>query len=261
MSVPLSTGRDASPVARRCTRLYLACSPESCVGTTLTARFLLDHALSRNALTTAFDLNHLDPCLAEVFPSQTTVVDLGSRRGQMALFDRLVAPDGVPKVVDLWHVAYNCFWSQAEDLGFFEETRRNGIDVAVFLHTDRKDRYVDQVVDISSRSPYLNVILVHNEELLGPRLQLLAHPEAWLVDKLFVVPPFDDVTSKAVKEPGILIHNILGSSDVGDVLGFEPHVHDLLGSMFKQIQLIEVGLMLERRRADQSDGRVPTLLR
>jgi hypothetical protein len=261
MSIPQPSGREATPAARRRTRLFLVCSPESCVGTTLTARLLLDYALSRNDLTTAFDLNHLDPCLSEVLPRQTTVVDLGSRRGQMALFDRLVAPDGVPKVVDLWHVAYDCFWSQAENLGFFEEAWRHGIDVVVFLHTDRKDRYVGQVVEISTHSSYLSVILVHNEELLGPRLRLLAHPESWLVDKLFVVPPLDSATLRTLKEPGTLIHNLLGSSGEGDVLGCEACVHDALTSLFRQIELIEVGLMLEKWRMDQRDTRLSTRLR
>src|SRR3712207_1618036 len=91
---------------KRHTFLYLVCSPQGRVGKTLIARLLVDYFLSSERLPLAFDSNHFDPALAALFPDETNVVDLTSTRGQMELFDRLIVPDEIPKVVDLWHVSY-----------------------------------------------------------------------------------------------------------------------------------------------------------
>ena len=220
--------------AKRHTFVYLVCSPLGRVGKTLTARLVMDYYLSGDRFPLAFDTNHLDPGLAPVFPAETNVVDLTSTRGQMELFDRLVVADEIPKVVDLWHVSYEVFFRQAQEFEFFEEAWRRGIEPVVVLLTDERERFAQEVKNLSAHWRGLKIVLIHNEALTKL-------PQ----EAVYGLPELDVVVRRALDQPKILLDRIIRepSSDTSFVI--VSRVRSLLAPFFDQFESLERKLVLE----------------
>jgi hypothetical protein len=88
-------------VAIRPAPLYIVASPRPRVGKTLLARLLMEFFLDNGRPLVGFDLNPREPMLAGRFPKLVWPVDIGDIRGQMELFDRLVADTASTKVIDV----------------------------------------------------------------------------------------------------------------------------------------------------------------
>jgi hypothetical protein len=88
------------------TPLYVVCSPCRCVGTTLVSRLLTEFYVVDDRPVAAFDLADEGPQLADYLPEFATIADIGDIRGQMALFDRLIAEKDTPRVIDVSHRAF-----------------------------------------------------------------------------------------------------------------------------------------------------------
>ena len=76
----------------------IVASPRPRVGKTLLARILVDFHLHEGRPVAGFDLNGGEDTLAQFLPEHATAATIGDVNGQMALFDRLIADDGVAKV-------------------------------------------------------------------------------------------------------------------------------------------------------------------
>jgi len=109
------------------TPLYVVCSPCRCVGKTLIARLLTEFYVVKDRPVAAFDLADEGPQLADYLPKFVTIADIGDVRGQMALFDRLIAEKNTPTVIDVSRRAFEKFFTIAREISFFEEARRHSI--------------------------------------------------------------------------------------------------------------------------------------
>src|SRR3954447_9965062 len=83
------------------TPLLIVCSPEARVGRTLLARLLIDFFLMEDRPVAGFDFMAEPPSLIDFLPDHTAQARISDIQGQMALFDRLILPDRIAKVVDL----------------------------------------------------------------------------------------------------------------------------------------------------------------
>ncbi len=81
--------------------IFIVCSPRQRVGKTLVARALTEFILANGRSAVAFDLNPNNTALSSFLPRYTALADIDATRGQMALFDELIAEDEVTKVIDL----------------------------------------------------------------------------------------------------------------------------------------------------------------
>ena len=115
------------------TSVTVVCSPRPRVGRTLVARLLVDFFLDNGREVRAFDLN-VEPDLTQFLPGHAETAKVGDIKGQMALFDRLIAQDSTTKVIDLGPGAFETFFSVARDIDFAGEARRRSIaPVILFL--------------------------------------------------------------------------------------------------------------------------------
>ena len=105
----------------------IVASPRSRVGKTLLARLLVDYHRQEGHAFQAFDLNGGDDTLAQFLPGEVIQAGVGDVQGQMALFDSLVSPDDVAKIVDVGHEAFDSFFTLAHQIGFMDEARRRSI--------------------------------------------------------------------------------------------------------------------------------------
>jgi hypothetical protein len=235
---------DAEP-PKRSTFAFIVASPVDRVGKTLTSRLVLDYFLSSARPVAAFDSNHFDPELSALFPTATTVVDLTSTRGQMALFDALVQGDETPKVVDLWHNSYELFFRQAAELGFFEEAWGRGVEPVVVLLTDQKERFRRELRTLAADFRGVKIVLVHNQgatslpdEIVQPKPFTLAH-------HMLVLPEIDLVVRRAIEAPDVLIDRMIREASLEVSLVIQSRLRALLGPFFDQFESLERKLILE----------------
>jgi hypothetical protein len=144
----------------------IVASPRPRVGKTLLARLLLDFNMQEGRAVAGFDLNSGEGTLAQFAPDHAAISDIGDIRGQMALFDRLVADDGITKVVDLGHESFEAFFLLARQFGFAEEARRRGIAPAILFMTTPDHTSVEAYRSLQRRMPLATLVPVRNE-LLG----------------------------------------------------------------------------------------------
>jgi hypothetical protein len=116
--------------------LYIVCSPRRGVGKTLLARLLAEFYFAHDRPLAAFDLADEGPQLVDYLPDITTVVELGSVRGQMAFFDRLIGEKHTVKVVDVSYRSFRDFFIIADKIGFLEEASRRGIEPIILFLID-----------------------------------------------------------------------------------------------------------------------------
>ncbi len=240
---PYTLDADGSPQGRR-TRIHVVCSPHAHVGTTLTARLLLDFFISRSEGAVGFDTNHLDPGLASVFPREVEIVDLASTRGQMALFDSLIEDDKIPKVVDLWHVSYNRFFEQAEEIGFFKEARDRDLKCLVLLQMDPKNRFSHELLTLPNRCPGVDVVLVENEELSGLSEEPNSHASLSLDQRRVFVPKLDPAVRHLLQHPEILMQRFVCMMVPEDLRALQDQLRQSLLPIFKQFEIFEVASQL-----------------
>ena len=243
---PSPVGADLSPEPpKRHTFVFIVCSPQGRVGKTLTARLLVDYFASSDRFPLAFETNHFEPGLAPAFPNETNVVDFTSTTGQMALFDRLVVADEIPKVVDLWHVSYEPFFRMAQEFEFFEEAWGRGIEPIVVLLTDEKERFAQEVKNLSAQWRGLKIVLIHDEALTRLPPEVVFEKPFRLAHPVIPLPELDVVVRRALEQPKILLDRIIREPTPDTSFVIISRVRTLLAPFFDQFESLERKLVLE----------------
>lgn len=147
------------------TPLFIVCSPQVRVGRTLVARLLIDFFLMEDREVAGFDFDAEPPSLADFLPSHTTIAEVGDIQGQMALFDRLILPDHVAKIVDLAPASLQQFFNVMGQIDFIDAARGRGIEpVALYIATPEP---IAQRVyaGLQKSLPELVLVPVYNEAI------------------------------------------------------------------------------------------------
>jgi hypothetical protein len=164
MSVSTSNDRALDPVGSRPAPVYVVASPRPRVGRTLLARLLMEYAVDNGRPLVGFDLSPREPMLAGRFPRLVWPVDIAETRGQMELFDRLLADTASIKVVDLGYGAFEPFFDIAGDIGFAQEAHRRGMNTVIFFVADQAMATVRAYAKLQARVPAI-FQPVHNESV------------------------------------------------------------------------------------------------
>jgi len=116
--------------------LYIVCSPRRRVGKTLLTRLITEFYLGQGWAVEAYDLADEGPQLVDFLPDLAKIADLGTTRGQMVFFDRLIAEKDTPKVIDVSHRAFKDFFVIANKIRLFEAARRRDIEPIILFLID-----------------------------------------------------------------------------------------------------------------------------
>ncbi|HET7384915.1 MAG TPA: hypothetical protein VFJ59_20330 [Pseudolabrys sp.] len=141
----------------------IVASPRPRVGKTLLARLLTDFHLQEGRSVAAFDLNAGAGALAQFLLEHVTRSAIDDLKGQMALFDRLIADDGAAKIVDVGRTSFESFFKLASQFGFAEEARSRGIARAVLYVMTPDGTSFEAYRRLRSRLPEAELAPVHNE--------------------------------------------------------------------------------------------------
>jgi hypothetical protein len=150
---------------QRPTPIFIVTSSRPRVGKTLIARALTEYFFVQNRPVAAFDVNPDEFKLIDHLPAYTAAASLNDTRGEMALFDQLVVPDGIPKVVDLGHALFDRFFSVMQQIDFVTATHRHGVSPMVLFLADPDERARQGYAMLRDRCPGLPVVPVFNEAI------------------------------------------------------------------------------------------------
>jgi hypothetical protein len=154
----------------RHTPVFIICSPRPLVGKTLVARLLSEFLLLKNGKVQAFDVNLKEPSLLDFLPDITETAEIDDTFGKMALMDRLIIHDGVPKVIDLGFHAFDEFFRMTEEIGFMKEAVRRSIAPVILFVAD-SDRVSARSYPILQRQiPPTALVTVDNEFVMRGEL-------------------------------------------------------------------------------------------
>ena len=187
---------------KRRTPIFIVTSPRQRVGKTLVARTLAEFFHADGRSVAAFDVNPDQFSLVEYLPADTAVASVEDTRGQMALFDQLVQPDGVPKVVDLGHSQFDRFFTVMQDIGFAREAHVNAIVPTVLFVCDQDVRSRQGYAMLRDRFPDLALVPVFNEGI-GPTMRYRTKfPQTRLGGAPLTIPSLSGVVRQVTERPG-----------------------------------------------------------
>lgn len=116
--------------------VHIVCSDQHRNGKTLLARLLVDYLLLDNRDPFIVDTDAPDGPLRNFFPGRTTLADFAAIKGQMKLFDTILAAPGRDYVIDLPARHTENFFHTARDLDFFAACKEQGFRIFVFYMVD-----------------------------------------------------------------------------------------------------------------------------
>lgn len=116
--------------------VYITASDQHRNGKTLLARLLADYLMLDGRDPFVIDTDAPEGPLRNFFPGRTALADFAVMQGQMKVFDTILGSPGRDYVIDLPARHMEGFFKAAEELDFFEETRRAGFRVILFFVVD-----------------------------------------------------------------------------------------------------------------------------
>jgi hypothetical protein len=116
--------------------VYIVCSDTHRNGKTTLARLIADYLLLDGHDPFLIDTDAPDGPLRNYFPGRTALADFANVRGQMKLFDTILASPGRDYVVDLPVRHVESFFAKEKVLSFFAEAHKSGFRVFLFYVVD-----------------------------------------------------------------------------------------------------------------------------
>lgn len=230
--------------------LYIVTSPRPRIGKTLLARLLMEFFLQNGRPLVGFDLNPREPMLAGRFPRLVWPIDITDIRGQMELFDRLIADTASTKVVDLGYGPFEQFFRVMGEIGFAPEARRRGIEAIVFFVTDQAIATVRSYVEMQHWVP-ATFVPVHNESvsLMFSREDFPpTRPECGMIR----MPRLSQIVRGVIDRPSFSFNTYMA-----DQPGGPTEVHSWIADMYAQLRDFEIRLLMGKLMARQGGAPAP----
>lgn len=222
------------------TPLYIVASPHPRVGKTLLARLLLEFFHSEKRQLLGYDLNPREPTFAGYFPRWVFTVDIADTRGQMELFDRLIADKPVSTVIDLGYGAFEQFFSVLGEIGFANEARRRGVETVVLFVSDRAPVTVRAYGTLRRQLANVAFVPVHNESVsvsFDKDDYPLPRPEL----RTITIPRLSPIVRGVVDRPSFSFSTYLVKPASGPT-----EIHDWVATIFNAFRDLELRLMMGR---------------
>lgn len=229
----------------RRTLVYFVCSPHSRTGVTTTARALTDYHLWRGVPVEGFDTDAREPSYARRFPQLSTIVDIFDVRGQIALFDRLLIADDIPKVVDVWSRSFDKLFSIIAEIGFLEEAARAGVEPIILFHADASRMSASNARLLTTTWPNLWLTAVNNEGAapLGPDAREIL--ELYRPRGKLVLPRLERPIAEALEEPYLSLSDFLLDSPASMSIVVRAAMKNWLLPIFTQFRSHELRIALQ----------------
>lgn len=224
------------------TPLYIIASPRPRMGKTLIARLLLEFFRHSGRPVVGYDLNPREPALTERFPQLVWPIDIGDTRGQMELFDRLIADKASTKIIDLGYGAFDQFFTVMREIGFVQEARSRQIEPIVLFVTDSAAATVRSYATLRE-SLAATFVPVHNESasLLFTREDF---PPTRAECGVIRIPRLAPVVRGVIDRPSLSFSAYITAPPSGPT-----ELHQWVEQIFTEFRAFELRLLLGRLTA------------
>lgn len=238
----------------RRTPLYIVCSPRPRVGRTLLARLLVDYFLMEGRAAAAFDFDAEAPALIDFLPGYTSRAEVADIEGQMALFDRLIAADQTPQVVDLAPAAFQQFFSVMRHVGFVDAARRRGIEpIALFIAAPDAVS-ARAYAGLGSLLPELVLVPVYNEAVARGQRARKNFPPARVVSVPMRIPALPPPLYRYLEGPPFSFADFRSTPPQDIPLDVYMELHRWMRRVFVEFREIELRLLLDDVQASLLRG-------
>lgn len=222
----------------RLTSIFIVCSPRQRVGKTLVARALTEFILANGKSAVAFDLNPNNTALTNFLPRYTAPADIETTRGQMALFDELIAPGEVVKVIDLGDEVFSRFFTLIQTIGVADEAIRRGIDVVTLFIGDPDERSAQSYQELRGIRP-MALVPVHNEQIANMRDYMAAFPNPIAGEPPVRIPVLSPFLKSVVDKPGFSFDDYLERPT-----HTRTELHEWIERVFVEFRELELRLLM-----------------
>jgi hypothetical protein len=218
--------------------LYIVASRHPRVGKTLIARLLLDFLRLTGRPMTGYDLDPRESSFAACYPNLAWPVDIADIRGQMALFDRLIADNRRTSVIDLSHGVFDQFFKVMTEIGFEQEARRRLIQPIVLFITDAAPITAQSYAELRRRLTQTTFVPIHNEAaafMLIPADFRPSSPNC----RALRIPRLSPLVRGVIDKPGFSFSAYMRSQSGGPT-----EVHSWIGQAFAEFRELELQLLI-----------------
>jgi hypothetical protein len=223
------------------TPLYIVASPSPQVGKTLLARLAFEFLVETRREPVGYDLDMRDAEFARRFPKRVAKVDIADTRGQMALFDRLVASTARPTVIDLGYGTFDTFFAVMAEIGLVREAQRHGIDPIVLYISDAAPATLRAYWNLQRELPAVTFVPVHNESVYV-MFDTAEYPPSRPELGIIRIPRLSAIVHGVVGRPSFSFGTYLNN----DRPGGPTEVHSWIANIFAEFRELELKLLMGR---------------
>jgi hypothetical protein len=222
----------------RQTQLYIVASRHPRVGKTLLARLLIDFLRIGSRPLVGYDLDPREPTLAGCFPSLVWSIDIADTRGQMALFDRILADHWRTTVIDLGDGLFDQFFKVMAEIGFEEEARQKSIQPVVLFITDQAPITAQTYAELRRRLGETVFVPVHNE---AASFMVIAQdfPPSSPKYETIRIPRLSAIVRGVIDRPGFSFSTYMSQQPGGPT-----EVHSWINKVFAEFRELELQLLI-----------------
>jgi hypothetical protein len=240
---------NAEAPARPWTPVFIVASPRPASGKTFLAHLVADFLRMNGGRVEAFELSPGDVALADQLPDLTVSCDLDSTQARMRLFDRLIQSDGVAKVVDVGHLAFQRFFSVMDQIRFAEEAQRRALEVIVLYAADAHPTTVKAYAILQRRLPSLILVPVFNDGILKGRRLRDQYPFTRAAAVPLQIPLLTPALKAHAEESGHSFIDFHSQLTVPVPVGPAYELRSWAKRTFLEFRELELRLLMEKLRA------------
>jgi hypothetical protein len=222
------------------TPLYIVASPRPRVGRTLVARLLIEFFSSSNRPVVGYDINPQEPALAGHLPHLVFTASVADTRGQMALFDQLIADQSSTVVIDLGYGPFDQFFSVMGEIGFVAEARQRSIEPIVLFVADRAPATMRAYGMLRQRLPAATFVPVHNEAV-SVTFETEDFPPSRAECRMIRLTRLSPIVRGVVDRPNFAFGAYLGDRESGPT-----EISSWVSAVFNEFRDLELRLMMSR---------------
>jgi hypothetical protein len=218
--------------------LYVVASRHPRVGKTLIARLLRDFLRLTSRPLVGYDLDPREPSFAACFPNLVWPIDIADTRGQMALFDRMLADNWRTSVIDLSQGVFDQFFKVITEIGFEQEACRRLIQPIVLFITDAAPITAQSYAELRRRLTQTTLVPIHNEATSFMIIPGDFRPSSPNCSALRI-PRLSPLVRGVIDKPGFSFSTYMRTQSGGPT-----EVHSWIGQVFAEFRELELQLLI-----------------
>jgi hypothetical protein len=229
--------------------VFIVASPRPQVGKTFVARLLIDFLRLDRGVVTAFDINPSGDALTDYLPALAAATDLGDIRDQMALFDSLIADDGIAKVVDVGHGSFERFFAIMAEIGFMREAQRRSIEPMILFMADPHPVAIKAYADLQRLFRNALLVPVFNEAILKGQKLRDQYPFSRAAAVPLQIPALAAMLKAQIDKPPYSFVDVHDTLPMAIPIGLAFELRSWTRRTFLEFRELELRLLLEKLRA------------